>query len=333
MVAVVSNNAGCVRKLIKFGVCLRLTGRQSKTLAHVAAENGFSRILKLILTEDLDLKEAKTDDNETTLHLAAKGGHLDCVQYLLSIGCCETTITMPVSLSFDEKFDFGGTALHYAAWKGHLPIIQALVDSNKDLVNIANANKWFPLHVAMYFNNAECADFLIAHGANLSYRVPYADGSLRSSFDILSHTFTDPSLFLERVFDSYIERNDVPLTHLDSCISLKFDSLTPNGSGRKQMKVLNALLNNEDEPFQRQVLLHPLIETFLYLKWKKLRPFFNFTTLLYAFFLVTLNLFAIYVDERPTTTTNVILVLMLASLIPLSVVVSSNLTMLLILRL
>lgn len=322
MVAVMSSNLACVRKLMNFGVCLRISGQHNRTLVHVAADNGFSRILKLILREDLDLKEARTDDNETAIHLAAKGGHLECLQYLLSIGCCETAVTITVSSSFDENFDFGGTALHYAAWKGHLPIIQALVDCNKDLVNVANVNKWFPLHVAMYFNHADCADVLIKHGANLSYRVPYADDTLRSGFDILSYTFTDPSLFLERVFDCFIEKNDLPLTHLDSCIILKFDPLTPNGSGRKQMKVLNALLNNENEPFQRQVLLHPLIEIFLYLKWKKLRPFFNFTTLLYAFFIVTQTLFGIYVDEPSSTTTSVILVLMLASLIPLSVLVS-----------
>lgn len=324
MVAVLHNNVACVRKLINFGVCLRVTTSHHRTLAHVAAENGYSRILKVILREDVELREAKTEDNETALHLAAKGGHLDCLQHLLSVGCCETSVTVTMSSSFDENFDFGGTALHYAAWKGRLPIIRALVDSNRDLVNIANLNKWFPLHVAIYFNHVDCAEFLVINGANLSYRVPYSDACMRSSFDILAYTFNDPGLFLERLFDGYIEKNDLPLTHPDSCVSLRFDALTPNGSGRKQMKVLNALLNNDNEPLRRQVLLHPLIETFLYLKWKMLRPFFNFTTLLYAFFIVTLTSFALCVDEPPTRAINVILVLMLINTILLSILVSTN---------
>ena len=59
-----------------------------------------------------------TQDSVTALHLAAYGGSLECVEYLMT-------------LFRDRKFEMdenGRTCLHYAVWGGSLKVMRYLVD-------------------------------------------------------------------------------------------------------------------------------------------------------------------------------------------------------------
>lgn len=332
MVAVQHDNLFCVRKLIDVGVSLRITTQGYYTVMHVAAEKGYKLILEQLLQkQDSLLREAKTEDGNTALHLAVSSGHVECVQLLLRYGsstkaktlninfCAKTNVSLS---SVIKDFDFGGgTVLHCAAAKGNLAVIKCLIEHDRSLVNIGNNKGWRPVHIAAYFNHPDCVAYIILEGGNLSYEVQYVDGRRKSTFDIISYNITDPITFLEDVCDSYLETNDYPLNHPHVCITIKFDMLAPGGEQEKQMKVLKRLLNNKNEQLQRKLFLHPLVKTFLYLKWQKLRTFFMwFTLLLHAMFTFSLTVFALLqqVDKFVTVTTTVFIFIMLATLIPLS---------------
>lgn len=57
------------------------------------------------------------------LHLAAQGGHLDCVNLLLKLG---------LDVNQRDKFD-KAYALHWAAAEGHLGVVKRLVEAGGDV--------------------------------------------------------------------------------------------------------------------------------------------------------------------------------------------------------
>lgn len=59
----------------------------------------------------------------TPIHMAAGNGHLDVMEFFLSLVTPEVAAEM-----VRAKNDSGNTALHWAAFNGHLPVVKALVE-------------------------------------------------------------------------------------------------------------------------------------------------------------------------------------------------------------
>lgn len=91
------------------------------------------------------------------LHLAAEGGHLDCIECLLDRG-------------FDaqrrDTFDHA-TALHWAAYGGTISVVRRLVDAGCDVTDDSDAHEMGVLGWATCFHDVHdaVADFLIENGA------------------------------------------------------------------------------------------------------------------------------------------------------------------------
>ncbi|TIA91139.1 hypothetical protein E3P99_01207 [Wallemia hederae] len=91
---------------------------------HLAARGGHANICKLLATQGgqkqggLHIKDKYSA--WTPLMHAADGGHLECVQVLLSFGCD--------SAALDEN---DNTAVFYAAWNGHMECVDALMKVQK----------------------------------------------------------------------------------------------------------------------------------------------------------------------------------------------------------
>ncbi|GJJ76917.1 uncharacterized protein EMPS_09276 [Entomortierella parvispora] len=76
------------------------------------------------------------DYGKTPLHMAAANGHLDVVEYLISVIPAEAVNTQ------NEQ---GNTALHWASANGHLKVVEALVSKGKADYKLKNAAGHTPI--------------------------------------------------------------------------------------------------------------------------------------------------------------------------------------------
>ncbi|MED1559348.1 ankyrin repeat domain-containing protein [Bacillus paramycoides] len=94
----------------------------------------------------------------TWLHVAAKKGHLEMVEYLINKG-----------IDIDARGGtFDASALNLAAGAGHLEIVKYLIKTGAELdVSLAKRN---PLFGAIYGGHKEVAEFLVEKGIDISIR-------------------------------------------------------------------------------------------------------------------------------------------------------------------
>lgn len=59
----------------------------------------------------------------TPIHMAAGNGHLEVLEFFLSLVSAEEAVKMVAA-----KNDSGNTALHWASFNGHLPVVKCLVE-------------------------------------------------------------------------------------------------------------------------------------------------------------------------------------------------------------
>ncbi|MCG8563221.1 MAG: ankyrin repeat domain-containing protein [Hyphomicrobiales bacterium] len=91
------------------------------------------------------------------LHLAAEGGHLDCVDLLIGLG---------FDVNLRDRLDHA-SALHWAAQDGHLDVVGRLVEAGADVAGEGDAHEMGVIGWATCFRNVqrEVAEFLMARGA------------------------------------------------------------------------------------------------------------------------------------------------------------------------
>ena len=105
------------------------------------------------------------DDRDGTLHMAASGGHLEVVQWLLDHGAKDY---------WSYHQGTGVTALHLAATKGHTAVVEALCAANRGMINADDeASQRTALHLAAAGGHVATAAALIAAGAESSYTDKY----------------------------------------------------------------------------------------------------------------------------------------------------------------
>lgn len=98
-------------------------------------------------------------------------------------------------------------------------------------------------------------------------------------------------------FDSSIKVNEHEIGDVDCEIKLDLRLLVPNAE-RGETELLLAFI----EVGQKRILKHPLCETFIFLKWRRIRKFFLFSLLYHAIYvtLFTLLILGIYEKNCPT---------------------------------
>ena len=144
---------------------------------HIAAKGGHVQVVEILLSYGADKEILSCVTRKRPLHLAVSAGHLDMVRYLRDNG---TNIAATDGES--------AQAIHLAAQRGSTAILSLLLDCGVG-INSAMRNGAQPLHMASQISGrADVIKFLCWHGANIeaednSYTTPLSYACLHNALD------------------------------------------------------------------------------------------------------------------------------------------------------
>lgn len=200
----------------------------------------------------------------------------------------------------------------------HCPqdVVSLLVKRDRKLMSTKDGREWRPIHMAAHFAQREVLRFMIKEGADLATGVRDEQNRSCSALSLLVHSVAKPVDFLEELLDESIALNEYPVSDHRAKIDVRYDILIPaeDGQGlpvtsksetreacplkgedqhvhqvRRQMRVIDAILESGNYFGQQNLLQHPLIESFLTLKWKKMAPFFYAIVAVHVLFVCALT--------------------------------------------
>ncbi|GBP65214.1 Transient receptor potential channel pyrexia [Eumeta japonica] len=300
--AIISGHLECVKALINEGASIKVTLPGDVNVLHKACEHGHADILNELCKVDEALTKAMVNAMTARdkrgfgpIHFAAFYNHPKCLEILLSHGA---DVRLRTTCSPHRE----STPLHIAAVLGHPDIARIVLNFDKNTVHEVNGMGWFSLHSAAHNGKTEVIPLLLHAGADLS---GYTDGPpkfRRTAIDMIVNNLSKPTEYLEELFDSYISTNKQNLQDVDCEVTVDYSVLRPNNCEIEQMKVVEALLKTGNRYGQKRLLVHPLVESYLYLKWKALLPFFYMIIACYALFVFSLTIFVVsvffYADSK-----------------------------------
>ena len=123
------------------------------TALHYAAYQGELDVVKELIARGAELN-AQTGQGITPLHLAARKGHKELVEYLVKEAEAED---LPDNLQ-------GGRALHYAAGAGKLEVVKSLSEALKERggeTNPRDKNGFIPLHITVTKGDVALTKFFV----------------------------------------------------------------------------------------------------------------------------------------------------------------------------
>ncbi|XP_075985526.1 transient receptor potential cation channel subfamily A member 1-like [Anticarsia gemmatalis] len=289
--AIIHGNVDCVKQILSEGANVKITLPGDINILHVASDNGHLEVLKVLLDHDDAVTQALINTLSAAdrrgfgpIHFAVSNNRPECVELLL---CKGADIRLRTTCSPHKS----STPLHLAAVKNHVDIAKILLRFDKTTVHEVNSMGWFPLHSASHHGSRDVITLLLKEGADLS---GYTDGPKkfrRTAIDMIINNLSKPTEFMEDIFDSYISSNGQDLQDHGCEVTVDYGILMPTVCEMEQMKVIEALLKTGNRNGQKRLLVHPLVESFLYLKWKALLPFFYTIIGVYAIFLASLTIF------------------------------------------
>lgn len=154
------------------------------------------------------------------------------------------------------------------------------------MVNKADKFGYTPLHIAALNENSSIVLLLLSKGADVTART-------RGNITALSFIARRTPDVLPKIvsrFDQAITLHEHELGDLDCEIKLDFKPLL-SGNGRWETELMLCL----EEVGQRHILKHPLCESFLHLKWLKIRKFFLVSLVFHSIFI---GIFTSYIAVR-----------------------------------
>ena len=175
-----------LRQLLSRGVDPNVSDSDGRQPVHWAAAAGAGdALLALVQHGDADIHAADRRNGLTALHCAAAGGHVDCINQLITlcgarvdvadqngctalfyaaaqghIECVETLLSLGACvMATDGK---GRTAAHGAAVKGHLAVLAMLQCHDSTLGWAVNTKGNMPLHDAVLTGRRDVVRWLLA---------------------------------------------------------------------------------------------------------------------------------------------------------------------------
>ncbi|XP_018362192.1 PREDICTED: uncharacterized protein LOC108760633 [Trachymyrmex cornetzi] len=261
----------CLDILLKAGCQVDLLTRKNDTALHLAAEVGCAGNLALLVKANANL-QLKNHRGHTALHLAARSHSLECVEILLK-GRADPNVE-------DNE---GRTPLHLALGKSLMTddITELLLKWRAD-VNKADKYGYTPLHIAASNELSRCVNLLIKHEADLSAKT-IGDNSALSI--VLRKTPTSLNVFERRLDKSLtLSRQGFIAGKLE--LQLDFRPLLQH---RRNRSSETGYLNTFVKEGYKEILEHPLCQSFLHLKWHKIRKYYVARLLFYLIYVLILT--------------------------------------------
>jgi hypothetical protein len=251
--------------------------------------------VKELLKAGVDPNTTNPLTSQSLLHLAVKRGNTNLLHILLCVQ----------GINVNIRDSYGRTPLHCLAGvhckskadSEHLQKSIGLLLGELDAVNnrtpavdinaVTYAGET-ALHIAARMGNNESVLTLLKHGANIMYRTTGLQHPL---------SYIDPSV-LESFLDACIDGNGESPLEQDYMLSFDYNFLNPiqcndeRNSGKRgryfdpEMPPLNYLTKKHKF---KHLLKHPVITSFLTLKWRKIRFMYFTNFVFYSVFLVVLT--------------------------------------------
>ncbi|KAJ2953216.1 hypothetical protein O0L34_g793 [Tuta absoluta] len=307
--AVLSNAHDVVSALLEAGACPDTPQVFTETPLHVAASLGLATCTKLLLDAGADVRAAMGAGRTTALHLAAEDGHAECAQLLLDHGA-----------QMDWPNHKGQTPLHLAALAHSVEVVELLVSRRADVrardvdgrtplhgsivrgaracevaklllssgadPNAADNFGYTSLHIAALNEFSACVLLLLDYGGDVTLRT---NGGVSALAFIVRRVPDVVPRYLAK-FDDAIHVSEHELGDVDCEITIDFRPLVPNLS-RGESELLLAFI----EVGHKDILKHPLAETFLFLKWRRIRKFFVLSFIYHALFITLYSLYILQI--------------------------------------
>lgn len=252
-------------------------GHDKLTPLHLAAEDGDADCVQLLIEKGANV-ELRNHKNQTALHLAALAQSPETLELLLTKGAD------PNAADID-----GRTPLHCAIVKvsRSSECVQLLLKAGVN-VNQSDAFGYTPMHLAALNEFSHSLMMLLNHGGDVTARTK---GGI-SVLTFITRKIPDVIPKYVAKFDNSIKLNDHDIGDVDCELKLDFRVLIPTRGNRETELLLNFI-----EVGHKEILKHPLCETFLFLKWRRIRKFFLFSlfyhllfVFLYTFYIIGMYL-------------------------------------------
>lgn len=263
----------CLDILLKAGCQVDLLTGKNDTALHLAAEAGCADNLALLITANANL-QLKNHRGHTALHLAARAHSLECVEILLK-GRANPNV----------EDDEGRTPLHLALGKSLMTddITELLLKWRAD-VNKADKYGYTPLHIAASNELSRCVNLLIKYEADLSARTIGGNSALSI---VLRKTPTSLDVF-ERRLDTSLTLNRQGFIAGELELQLDFRPLLHRRNRQSRSPEIGYLNTFVKEGY-KEILEHPLCQSFLHLKWHKIRKYYAARLLFYLIYVLILT--------------------------------------------
>ncbi|XP_036141682.1 uncharacterized protein LOC105830567 [Monomorium pharaonis] len=261
----------CLDILLKAGCQVDLLNGKNDTSLHLAAEAGCADNLALLVEANANL-QLKNHRGHTALHLAARSHSLECVEILLK-GRADPNV----------EDDEGRTPLHLALGKSLMTddITELLLKWRAD-VNKADKYGYTPLHIAASNELSQCVNLLIKYEADLTARTIGGNSALSI---VLRKTPMSLDVF-ERKLNTSLTLNRQGFIAGELELQLDFRPLLQHRRNRQSRSPEIGYLNTFVKEGYKEILEHPLCQSFLHLKWHKIRKYYAASLFFYLVYML-----------------------------------------------
>ena len=130
-----------------------LRDKKQNNLVHLAARKGHTKLLHWLIDQYGSMAlTARGSHGFLAMHHAARRGHLECVQLLL---------TYDNSGLFDDD-EWGNTPIHWAARSGNPKVLQCMVDQYyPHILTLSGGNGLRPLQIAIHAGHMDCIKYIL----------------------------------------------------------------------------------------------------------------------------------------------------------------------------